>query len=67
MKLFRSVFLLSAITLLGSACISRTVMIEHEQRGEIPLKGKGYGSETHGELVEKKIIWFWQEDFRRPE
>ncbi len=65
MKLFRSILLLAVIVLLGSGCISRTTTIDHQHRGDIP-KGKKYGSKSSDELVEKKTIWFWQDDFRKP-
>ena len=50
MKLFNSILLLAAISLLGSGCVSRTV-----------TKGKGYGGDT----TEKKIIWIWQKEYRQ--
>ncbi len=51
MKLFNPVILLAAISLLSCACVSRTTTTE-----------KGYGED----LEEKKIIWFWQDEFRKP-
>ena len=50
MKLFQSMLLLSVITLLSSACVSRTTTTE-----------KGYGDDTE----DTKIVWVWQEEFRK--
>ena len=51
MNLFQSILLFSVVVLLSSACVSRTTTTE-----------KGYGEDTN----EKKLIWVWQEDFRKP-
>lgn len=66
MNLFNSIILLSTVTVLSSACVSRTVSIEPQHRGEIPKKGKSYGSEAQDNVIEKKIIWIWQDEFRNP-
>jgi hypothetical protein len=50
--------------LLLSGCVSRTVTIEPEQRGDTAAKKSKYGSDPHAELVEKKIVWIWQKEFR---
>jgi hypothetical protein len=49
MKLYQSILLLSVITGLSSACVSRTTTIE-----------KGYGEDTE----DTKLVWVWQEEFR---
>ena len=51
MKLFNSIVLLAAVSLLNSACISRTVTTE-----------KGFGKDK----TEKKILWIWQDEYRNP-
>lgn len=66
MNLFNSIVLLSTITLLGTGCISRTVSVDHQNRGEQAKQSKKFGSQPSGAVTEKKIIWFWQEDFRKP-
>jgi hypothetical protein len=50
MKLIPSILLLSVITLLSSACVSRTTTTE-----------KGYGDDT----TNTKLVWVWQEEFRK--
>ena len=65
MNPLKSIILLAAIAALSSGCISRTVTVDHENRGKIP-KSKGYGSQPGGAVIEKKTIWFWQKDFRSP-
>lgn len=49
MKLFCSIFMLAALTLLSTACVSRTVTSE-----------KGFGDDR----TEKKILWIWQKEYR---
>jgi hypothetical protein len=49
MKLFNSIILLAAITLLNNACVSRTSTSE-----------KVYGNAA----TEKKTIWIWQDEYR---
>jgi len=49
MNLLKPIILLSVVTVLSSACVSRTSTIE-----------KGYGED----LTEKKIVWIWQDEFR---
>ena len=61
-----TIFCALALTALLNGCVSRTVSTGPENRGAATKK-KGYGSEQHSKVVEKKIIWFWQEDFRKPQ
>ena len=61
-----SLICLFVLTALLSGCVSRTVSTGAENRGG-DTKNKSYGSEQHSKVVEKKIIWFWQEDFRKPQ
>jgi hypothetical protein len=58
MKLFRSLLLLSAITLLGSACVSRTTT----RTPGLNDINKRIDPNT-GQIIESKTIWFWQDDF----
>lgn len=53
MKTICSIILLSVATMLVSSCVSRTVTTD------APL-----GEE--GTVVERKLIWFWQDEFRHP-
>ena len=55
MKLFNAIALLAAISLLTCACVSRTTT------AKAPL---GQGGD--GKVVEKKLIWIWQDEFRNP-
>ncbi|MEN7973554.1 MAG: hypothetical protein ABFR47_06930 [Verrucomicrobiota bacterium] len=55
MKLFASILLLAIVSMLNTACISRTTT------SDAPL-GKG----KDGKVVEKKLIWVWQDEFRNP-
>ena len=66
MKTSISILLLSGIALIGSGCVSRTVTIEPEHRGgsSVKKKGKAYGSDPQSKLVEKKIVWIWQKEYR---
>ena len=50
MKLCISIVLLAAVSLLNSACVSRTVTTE-----------KGFGDDR----TEKEIIWIWQKEYRK--
>ena len=49
MKFSISIVLLAAISMLNSACVSRTVTTE-----------KGFGEDK----TETKIIWIWQKEYR---
>ncbi len=65
MKTFISILLLTTITMLGSGCVSRTVTVEPEQRGAHPgTKNTKYGSDPQSKVVEKKIVWIWQKEYR---
>lgn len=59
-KLFAAFFLLSL--LFATGCVSRTVSSEPALSDL--QKGKGY--DANDRIVTKKIVWFWQEDFRNP-
>ena len=50
MKLFISIVLLASVSLLNTACVSRTVTTE-----------KGFGEDK----TEKKIVWIWQKEYRQ--
>ena len=54
MKTIRSIILLSIVTMLLSSCVSRTVSTSPVREGE------------SGKVIEKKIIWFWQDEFYNP-
>ena len=54
MKILCSIVLLAAFAVLVSSCVSREVTTNS------PLK-KGEKN-----VVEKKIIWIWQDEFRNP-
>ena len=49
MNMLNSIILLSVVTILSSACVSRTTTVE-----------KGYGED----VTAKKIVWIWQDEFR---
>jgi hypothetical protein len=69
MKLFRSLIFSAFVLMLGSSCVSRTVTVDYVDRGHTDTtkkKGATYGDTSKGELVEKKLVWFWQKDFRTP-
>jgi hypothetical protein len=34
-----------------------------EHRGEMP-KNKKFGADPHDQVIDKKIIWIWQDEFR---
>jgi hypothetical protein len=53
MKTVRAIILLTVVTLLSCSCLSRTVS------SDAPL-GK------EGSVIEKKIVWIWQDDFHNP-
>ena len=53
MKTISSIILLSIATILLSSCVSRTIS------SSAPLGQKG-------EVVEKKIVWIWQDEYRMP-
>ncbi len=57
MKTVRSIFLLAVATLILCSCVSRTV-----SASSVDSSGK----ESDGKVVEKKIIWIWQDEFRNP-
>jgi len=50
MKVFISIVLLAAVSLMNTACVSRTVTTE-----------KGFGEDK----TEKKILWIWQKEYRQ--
>jgi hypothetical protein len=50
MKLFISIVLFAAFSLLNTACVSRTTTTE-----------TGFGEDK----TEKKIVWIWQKEFRQ--
>ena len=50
MKLSLALPLIAAVSLLTSSCVSRTTSSE-----------KGYGEDA----TEKKIIWIWQDEYRK--
>lgn len=66
MKRIATLLSLSAAAFLLNGCISRTVTIEPEHRGAQPSRKGKYGSDPQSEVVEKKIIWIWQDEFRHP-
>lgn len=66
MKLSSPVILLATIALLASGCVNRTTTLEPQHRGGTPADKKVYGSDPQGKLVDKKIIWIWQDEFRNP-
>ena len=48
---------------LFSGCVSRTTSTGPEKHGDDETS---YGSKQNSKVIEKKLIWFWQEDFRKP-
>ncbi len=55
MKTIRSIILLAIVAALSSSCVSRTTT------SSAPL-----GQGKDGKVVEKKLIWIWQDEFRNP-
>jgi len=55
MKIVRSIILLAIVSMLSSACVSRTTSTSP------PL-----GTNKDGKVLEKKVIWIWQDEFRNP-
>ena len=64
MKRSSPVILLATITLLGSGCVSRTTTLEPQHRGDTLGDKKSYGSDPQSKVLEKKIVWIWQDEFR---
>ncbi len=56
MKTVRSIILLAIAATLLSSCVSRTTT------ANAPL-GKG----GDGKVIEKKLVWIWQDEFRNPQ
>ncbi len=57
MKTIRSIFLLAVASLILCSCVSRTI-----SASSVDATGK----ENQGKVVEKKIIWIWQDEFHNP-
>jgi hypothetical protein len=64
MKILQAILFLSVITLLSSACVTRTTSIEHVYHGE--PAAKNYGGDSKGEILDTERIWIWQKAFREP-
>ena len=65
MKKQLSTLSLAIIVIVGNGCVSRTVMIEPEQRGaSVSKKDKVFGADPQSKLVEQKIVWIWQKEYR---
>lgn len=64
MKIFYCVAA-TATALFLTGCVSRTVSEEPQHRGAASSGGE-YGSSPHSKVVEKKLIWIWQDEFRNP-
>ncbi len=63
MKIVLGFFCLLAATSLSSGCVYRTTVKQAEHRGEMP-KNKKFGADPHDQVIDKKIIWIWQDEFR---
>ncbi len=55
------VFCVAMVALTG--CVSRTVTVKPVDQSPIQRQ---YGSKSDPKLVEKKIIWIWQDEYRNP-
>jgi hypothetical protein len=64
MKILQAILFLSIITLLSSACVTRTTSIEPEHRGD--PAARNYGGAPKGEVIDTQRIWIWQKAFRDP-
>jgi hypothetical protein len=65
MKKLISALLLAAVVMIGNGCVSRTVRIEPEQRGaSVSEKDTVFGADPQSKLVDKKIVWIWQKEYR---
>ena len=65
MKIVCSFACLIAVAALSSGCVYRTTVTQAEHRGEMPTNKK-FGADPHDQVVGKKIIWIWQDEFRNP-
>ena len=63
MKKTASIVALATCATALCGCVSRTVTVEPQHRGEMP-KDKSYGSDPHSKVVKKGIIWIWQDEYR---
>ncbi|WP_372807416.1 hypothetical protein [Pontiella sp.] len=55
MKYTATFVCLAVVAVLSSGCVRRTVSRYTEYRG----------TNTKDDVIEDKIIWFWQDEFRR--
>ena len=63
MKINPLICLAAALSMAG--CVRRTITNEPEIR--TPLQqGKRYGANPKAEVVEKKLVWIWEDEFRNP-
>jgi len=59
MNTVRNILCLAAVAMLCCSCVSRTVT----RTPKLSETGKGKANPKTGKIVEKKIVWFWQDDF----
>jgi hypothetical protein len=67
MKKTATLLTLFTLTSLLGGCVSRTTSLEPQNRGAdtSTKKSKKYGStEPQGEVIDKKVVWIWQKEFR---
>ena len=66
MKTPQSILLLAAMaTLLGSGCVSRTVSsAPGRSMNGSSKEDDAYGLNPKPKVVEKKIVWIWQKEYR---
>lgn len=63
MKKTVSMLCLASLAAILGGCVTRTVTVEPQHRGAIP-KNTSYGSDSQGKVVDKKIVWIWQDEYR---
>lgn len=60
MTIIRSIILLAVATILSCSCVSRTVSSSTQNRGA------NTKDQDDGKVLQKKIIWIWQDEYRNP-
>lgn len=58
MNMLRNILCLAATAMLCCSCVSRTVT----RSPKLSETAKGKANKS-GKVVEKEIVWFWQDDF----
>lgn len=59
MNVLRNILCAGMVLLLFSGCVSRTV----RRAPTLSETANSKGDRESGKVIEKKIVWFWQDDF----